>query len=226
MRIKIESGIGEHIGKTLQIAQEKAITSGQEVQFDFNGVRIVVDKQSNLDHIYRDYCNAHLMKWEEVGPHTEQEYSASVVSEMDRRRNEIEIKHKKNRERHEREKQEKDRALQEKVKGIKYEVSDEDTLRKWEESNTSEYGKAVINYALLWGRLMQAEMSSGAKLKEVAEKCSRDADIEGITGFMYGCAVNVLATTWKHGEELRKWHNKKYNHDGEGVVNPAVITIK
>jgi len=47
----------------------------------------------------------------------------------------------------------------------------------------------------------------------------------GITGFMYGCAVNLLSQCWKHGEELRKWHNKEYGHEGDGVVNPAVFTI-
>ena len=43
---------------------------------------------------------------------------------------------------------------------------------------------------------------------------------------MYGCAVSILSECWEYGEELRKWHNKKYNHGGDGVVNPAVLTIK
>ena len=42
---------------------------------------------------------------------------------------------------------------------------------------------------------------------------------------MYGCAVSILSQCWKYGEELRKWHNKEYNYDGDGVVNPAVLTI-
>lgn len=41
----------------------------------------------------------------------------------------------------------------------------------------------------------------------------------------YGCAVNILSSVWKYGEELRVQHNSKYNHNGEGVVNPAVLTI-
>jgi hypothetical protein len=24
---------------------------------------------------------------------------------------------------------------------------------------------------------------------------------------------------------LRKWHNKEYNYEGEGTVNPAILTI-
>lgn len=59
---------------------------------------------------------------------------------------------------------------------------------------------------------------------ENAEKLSHEADTEGITGFMYGCAVSILAQCWEYGEELRKWHNKEYDYDGDGVVNPAILT--
>jgi hypothetical protein len=62
-------------------------------------------------------------------------------------------------------------------------------------------------------------------LIDIASKTSHEADIEGITGFMYGTAVKVLTDCWKHGEDLRKWHNGEYGHTGEGVVNPAVMTI-
>jgi hypothetical protein len=68
-------------------------------------------------------------------------------------------------------------------------------------------------------------------LSDIAEECSTLADIEGITGFMYGCAVNILTQCWAHGKELREWHNKKYGKQGEqatadnAVINPAVLTV-
>lgn len=65
----------------------------------------------------------------------------------------------------------------------------------------------------------------GVTVAQIADKASRAADIDGITGFMYGCAVNVLSQVWKYGEELRRWHNKEYDYEGDGVVNPAVLTI-
>lgn len=58
-----------------------------------------------------------------------------------------------------------------------------------------------------------------------AGKLSHEADIEGITGFMYGAAVSILSQCWIYGEYLRKWHNKEYNYNGDGVVNPAIIKI-
>ena len=37
----------------------------------------------------------------------------------------------------------------------------------------------------------------------------RIENVKRYTGFQFGCAVSTLAQTWKHGEELRRVHNKK-----------------
>lgn len=100
-------------------------------------------------------------------------------------------------------------------------------------NNTDEYGKAVIDYTNTWARLMEVRMAKGERLEDIAEETSHQADYEGITGFMYGCAVNFLAHCWIYGEQLRLWHNLKtqIGHEGEqanatgGVLNPALINI-
>ena len=68
-------------------------------------------------------------------------------------------------------------------------------------------------------------MTEGILTKEVMDSTSSEADGEGITGFMYGAAVSILADCWKYGEQLRKIHNKNYGVESEGVVNPAVLTV-
>jgi hypothetical protein len=77
-------------------------------------------------------------------------------------------------------------------------------------------------------------LAEGYKLEAIADECSNKADIPcGITGFMYGCAVSSLVNCWKHGEELRVWHNKKHQLKDEGdkanasggVLNPALLCI-
>lgn len=101
---------------------------------------------------------------------------------------------------------------------------------RWEElvkSNTDSYGAGIMKYARLWGKLMQRRMAeTGLSVAEVAEQASYDADIMGMSGFGYGCAVQALVECWSHGEELRRWHNAQYGHSGEGVVNPAVLVIR
>ena len=95
-----------------------------------------------------------------------------------------------------------------------------------EVNSTDSYSHGVVKYMHRWANLMEAEMAEGKKIADIAERTSHEADKEGITGFMYGCAVSALSTYWEHGEELRQWHNSKYGHHGEGVVNPAILTVK
>ena len=100
-------------------------------------------------------------------------------------------------------------------------------------ANSDPYGAVAIRYAAVWASMMDAEIAKGAKVADIAKRTSHEADDEGITGFMYGCAVSLLSKVWTHGEELRRWHNldtqirdegEKANESG-GVLNPALLSI-
>jgi hypothetical protein len=110
------------------------------------------------------------------------------------------------------------------VKGKEQEYKD------WYEKNSDPYGRACFTYAERWAGMMEEkiEASEEDEMKVIvdnAKQLSYEADKEGITGFMYGAAVSILSQCWEYGEFLRKWHNKEYEYDGDGVVNPAVITV-
>lgn len=102
--------------------------------------------------------------------------------------------------------------------------------------NADPYGTAILTYAERWADLMEAviaEAGPEAVLGEVivacADRTSHEADTEGITGYMYGAAVAELCADWGwvHGDILKKWHNGEWGQpDAEGVVNPAIVTIK
>ena len=90
-------------------------------------------------------------------------------------------------------------------------------------NNTDSYGSAVYRYLERWADLMEKKINESDCLAyeticKYAEELSHAADSEGITGFMYGCAVSILSEAWQYGEELRKWHNKEYGYEGDGVV--------
>ena len=110
----------------------------------------------------------------------------------------------------------------------------EQEWNKGVEVNQDSYGNAVYRFASEWATRMEKEIESGKKVKDIAEKISHEADDEGITGFMYGCAVSILSQAWKYGEELRRWHNldTQINNEGEkaneegGVLNPALLNIE
>jgi len=112
-------------------------------------------------------------------------------------------------------------------------IKDPDGWAKAVANNRDPYGGRVISYAADWAHLMEARMATGAKLEDIAESTSREADYDGITGFMYGAAVSVLSHAWEHGDTLRRWHNLKtqIGNEGEranesgGTLNPALLNI-
>lgn len=95
-----------------------------------------------------------------------------------------------------------------------------------EVNSTDPYGKGIITYLEKWADLMEEKLAEGHKLVDIAQETSHKANEEGITGFMYGAATNILSQVWEHGEELRVLHNAKYGHSGAGCVNPAIITVE
>lgn len=101
----------------------------------------------------------------------------------------------------------------------------------WVETNSHDgYSKGVVDFAERWARLMQVAFADGFTpeyFAAQAEQTGHEADTEGLTGFMYGCAVSGLASMWVYGEALRQWHNQEWGApaDAKGVVNPALMTI-
>jgi hypothetical protein len=112
-------------------------------------------------------------------------------------------------------------------------VKDADAWSRCVSNNQDPYGFGAVSYAARWAAMMEARIAAGAKLEDIAKETSHKADTEGITGFMYGCAVSILSAVWKHGEDLRQWHNldtqvhregEKANREGD-VLNPAILQI-
>lgn len=98
------------------------------------------------------------------------------------------------------------------------------------------YSETMIRYAVAWATTIEERINTGNHLEDVAKQASRDVqdvDDEGVTGFMHGYAVSILAPAWKYGEQLRKWSNLdiQLNNEGEsanadgGILNPALLVI-
>ena len=110
---------------------------------------------------------------------------------------------------------------------MKIKENKEKEFEKCVETNSHDcYSKFVIDYMIRWANMMEEHISNGENINNIAKKTSHEANTDGITGFMYGCAVDLLSILWEYGEDLRKWHNKQYEYDGDEVVNPAVFTVR
>ena len=210
--------------------EEWATEKGALVKFSFNEVMVSVRMDSDPTLIHRDWFRAmHNYIDKNVGP-----YPAPVLTDMERESDsKIQAEQ-------DRKWQERQLELQTKAAAHRaateaklttapvMSISDNDAWQSWTSKNQDAYGGTVIEYAERWARLMESEMAQGKELEDIATSTSDDADTDGITGFMYGAAVRVLAVCWTHGDRLRKWHNKRYGapENSEGVVNPAVLVVK
>ena len=121
---------------------------------------------------------------------------------------------------------------------MKIKDGEEKDYQDWKDKNRDPYGTEIFRYAESWADMMEKSINPYEdiqdKINSIAKKLSHDADTTGITGFMYGAAVKVLAFAWLYGEELRKWHNldtqigtegERANKNG-GVINPAIMNVR
>ncbi len=228
---------GSDINATISQAIQRALSVDNAITFNFNGISITVCGGSEDKLIYREWHRAlcGYTDIKEVGPFPAEDLTQEEI-ESDAK---IKAQHDKEEEERSAKADEATKAKRDAVAlklkhspGIS--LKDEAGWNKSVEVNKDDpYSAAVMEYADLWARLMQREMASGKALVDIADTTSHEADISGITGFMYGCAVSILSVCWEHGEALRLWHNKDTQigtegdaaNESGGVLNPALLNI-
>lgn len=209
---------GSNITTVIEEMVARADTYGIRVTCVFNEAQFIVEPGMSTEIAYQ--------LWKAEIDRQGREWSKSMKAEVSRRESKA--------------REERDVVRGQKVKAMleqeKIEVPDDklDEFNEFVRINSSDgYSKGVVDYAIAWAVAMQQAMRDGKKIADVAEELSHEVDYEGITGFMYGCAVSALAKFWKYGEELRRWHNldtqlgnegEKANEEGS-VLNPALLSI-
>lgn len=230
MNYKLNAGAGDQFSKVAEKAKEIAKEKGVIVEFDFNEITCLVSDKTVLDWLERDYMNAHIMEWKTIGDDCKMSYDHDTEIELRTRQLERAKRWKKQAEEQAKKDKAEEDIISEQTKGVEIEIVDgkENEYKEYVSKNSNDgYSRAVIDYSEQWAKLMQLEIAKGKTVKECAEPTQKGLGYLGITGFQYGCAVKGLAFFWKHGEDLRKWHNKEYgvDEDKKGVVNPAVLTL-
>lgn len=107
--------------------------------------------------------------------------------------------------------------------------------KDYEEKNADPYGKACVDVAQQAMKILDEELGDFDTHKLI---CRADdealSDSGGITGFMAGCIAQMISQCHSRGDEFRKKWNldsqiqtegEKAN-EGEGVLNPALLTVK
>lgn len=228
--VEMEAPLGTSFDVTAWDAKQTAIEQDAVVRFVFNGREVNVDASTNLEALHRDYNNSWVLGRKVIGPNCAESLTEAEAQELAEANRVADEKERVRQAAYVEAQRQKTAALDAQIFGISIALKPgvEAEYAAYVEKNSKDgYSRGVVDYADRWARLMQAKLQQGAQLRDVAEATSHEADIDGITGFMYGCAVSALAHFWIHGDELRVWHNGQYgvSADAKGTVNPAVLTL-
>jgi hypothetical protein len=238
--VEYEVGAGSEIKETINQAIVVADREDDVCQFEFNGLKVQVSRDSNPDLIYRDWKRSmYDDDIKVIGPHPgllsdeqilrDRELVEASERESQRRSEEYKLQAQAAKD-----------AVDGKIRDIEVQWSHPEIWREYEEKNQDFYGKGILDYAERWAKLMQKYMNdpnwvvSVENFAKMAAETSHEADVGGITtGFMYNCAVNCLVRCWVAGELLRRWHNKESQfgtegdeaNDNGGILNTAMLNI-
>jgi len=215
----INPRVGDTVTNVIAEMLDRANTYGIRVTCVFNETQITVEPGMNAETAFG--------MWEAEMQHQTQQWKKSMKAEVSRR--EAKAREERNRVR-----EQNVLAMLEHEK-IQVPLFKRAAFNEAVRVNSVDgYSKATVDFAIAWAVAMQQAMHQGKKIADIARELSLEVDYEGITGFMYGMAVSFLATYWKHGEELRRWHNldaqlgdegEEANNQKGAVLNPALLII-
>lgn len=191
---------GDEINQTIRHAILHAQATGTVVEFIFNGVTVQVASNSNPTLIHRDWQRG-MLRTEgtfTVQPHPSPVLSGDDLAEDARLEAERDARLEAMRREYETKRAQKREQLQAALKSAPAMAFQDGGQEKWKtfkSNNQDPYGAAVARFAELWARLMQQRVTNGHTIAQCADECCTlaDAEVGGITGYMYGGAVSVLA---------------------------------
>lgn len=213
----LDAMAGDHIARVAEKLVALAAEKGRRVTADFNGFDLFAVAGMSVGDVVGAY-HEYTTKLHEESEAKRRAYEATPEGQEELRQA-----------------RERQRIIYAEVaKGIlTFSLSDKAFWDECVAKNTDGYGSCTIRYAARWANYAEAALEKGEDFGHAVKRTSHDADLEGITGFMYGAAVSILAKCWYRGEELRRWHNldtqigtegEKANETG-GTLNPALLSI-
>ncbi|EKU96654.1 hypothetical protein Lepto7375DRAFT_0604 [Leptolyngbya sp. PCC 7375] len=214
---KIESLAGDNyfnlVDQALRAVDELDV---EYAAFDFNGVEVCVNQSTDLVLLLRDRNTAMILDWPSIGPYCVEEYSDTVLEQIETARQEREAEVKLA--------QQKWQLKSEKAKleiiaiGAEY-FNFKIPLRK-----QFDYGLECVNRSSLpeegayqaavfrWAKEIakttlalsrQSGRWLGVHIKE-ASFLVDDAMDEGFTGFQYSLAIDILERYWLYGDVVKR----------------------
>jgi hypothetical protein len=111
---------------------------------------------------------------------------------------------------------------------VKLPIIDQESWQKFVSNNEDPYGRAVVNVARRAMEILDSDIGD-FDCNQLLCRADDECKAGGITGFMAGCAANIISKLHSRGEEFRiKWndyHGVDESRAKGGVVNQAILTV-
>lgn len=189
-----------------------------ELYFNFNGIDIYVDRNSDVEKLEIDRGNAYSLGLTEIGPR-EIEYTPEILQKNEEYKIKMERERQERQKQYEKELRIKKRNLTKNIKGIEFKViadNQEDYNKIKEDTLKFDSNRAIVTFAENWAKLIinSTTTESGIDFskfenKDFIENLSFQADIEGLSGSMFSAAKKLLIEYWEYGEQLAKAYEQK-----------------
>jgi len=181
--MKITPQAGTRLQDVCEEAIRMATADKCEVSFEFNGHTLTATAGSTLAGMLKTYDEA----WKAAADsyHASDEYKQAQVRRAEEKRQKAEAL-----------------AAALALAPSQMTLRDPEAWQQMCASNADAYGAGVIRYAQTWARVMEGMHANGARIPDIAERCSHIADDVGVSGAGYGIAKSVLRQVWIHGGQL------------------------
>lgn len=193
---KLSVSCGDAIQGVIEIARKHSREFNVPVEFKFNDVKVIVDKNSDPKLVIRDYHNAYLLDWKKIGPEYLAKYDSKLEKKIAEAKEANRIASEEAAAKYAAHAATAKEKVLDKIKDVEFEFKDREAFDEWSAKNTDPYGARCFSYALEWGSLMQLAKENGESFMDCSPRCSREADYDGITGFMYSVAQQILKKHW------------------------------
>lgn len=186
------------------------------ITFDFNGVSLQIDKDSDLALIERDWKRASagcLGDNPVVGPRPKPQLSSEELAQDARLKattlacynNALAEAAAKTKEHHA-------RVIAKMANAPAMAFVSSEAKALWESRMHAAVGgnAKIMAYAERWARMMQLEMAEGKLLADIWQTTQTEADLEGMSGTTTAASERRLMRVWVHGVELGRLRDE-YN---------------
>jgi hypothetical protein len=213
--MSVEFGGGSDIYKSIDLTKELSLFQNLPddgyIFFQFNELEVRVNHRTDTELLKRDWQNSKWLDTDVIGPNCEAELPYEVITQIGAAKQEYALIAEQRREEYKSKCELKIQRFVELTEGVELQLHPNvDWLHYRNQHSTDsevDYHKAAYDYAERWAKIMtklSREANTWIGDNDIYKTAADMADVDGITGFQFGMARQLLEKLWLYGDVLAR----------------------